>query len=226
MADEAKRSGGGLQRLVLWFVIAALLGTVWVLASERNERHFRVATHVVTDNKSHQYELIIERGRFFPMGTAPSGDKVYAPVPIAAGEKPPPEMEFDDQNALDRYLFGVLSEWAKQTAKKGDTHEAKEFVDRANQLPGLAGAQIAELMAMKADLAWDDASSSVLQAAALLDVAVQNLQAVTAGKGPRAQAAQQEAERLHGIAQELANKGVKAPAAPAAAASPPAPPAK
>ena len=215
MADEAKRGGGGLQRLVLWFVIAALLGTVWFLASERNERHYRVAPE--------NGQLVIERGRFFPMGTVASGDKIYAPVPLAAGEKPPAEQEFDDQNAVDRYLFGQMAEWAKAAAKKGDTHAAAGFVDRASQLPGLTGAQVAELVAMKADLAWDDAAAEVQQAASLLDAAVQNLQTVTAGKGPHAFAAPQEADRLHGVAQELRGK---APPPPQAPAPPPAPPAK
>ena len=39
MADAAPaRGGGGLQRAVLWLVIVALLATVWILASDRNER--------------------------------------------------------------------------------------------------------------------------------------------------------------------------------------------
>lgn len=224
MADAAKASGGGLQRLVLWLVIAALLGTIWYLASERNERHFRVAAE--------NGQLIIERGRFFPMGTAAAGDKIYAPVPLPAGEKPPVEQEFDDQNALDRSLFGVLEEWAKAAAKKGDTHAAAGLVDRASQLPGLTGAQVSELMAMKADLAWDDAASEVQQATSLLDTAVQNLQRVTAGKGSRARAAQQEADRLHGVAQELRSTlpgSTPPPPAPAPSQAPapsPAPPAK
>lgn len=214
MADEAKRGGGGLQRLVLWFVIAALLGTVWFLASERNERHYRVAPE--------SGQLVIERGRFFPMGTVAAGDKIYAPLPLAAGEKPPPEQEFDDQNAVDRYLFGQMAEWAKAAAKKGDTHAAAGFVDRASQLPGLTGAQVAELVAMKAGLAWDDAAAEVQQAASLLDAAVQNLQTVTAVKGPHASAAQQEADRLHRVAQELRGKSQPPPQAPAPTPAPPA----
>ena len=218
MADEVKRGGGGLQRLVLWLVIAALLGTVWFLASERNERHFRVAAE--------NGQLIIERGRFFPMGTAASTDKIYAPLPIAAGEKPPPELEFDDQNSLDRYLFGLLQEWAKAAAKKGDTHTAAGFVERASQLPGLTFAQVSDLAAMKADLSWDDAAAAVQQAAVLLDSAVQNLAMVAAGKGPRALPAQQEADRLRGVASQLRSAAPKAPLPPQAPAPPPAPPAK
>ncbi len=219
MADEApKRGGGGLQRLVLWLVIAALLATVWYLASERNERHFRV----VAENG----QLVIERGRFFPMGTAASADKIYAPVSLVAGDKPPPEQEFDDQNGLDRHLFGLLQEWAKAAAKKGDTHAAAALVERAGQLPGLTGAQVAELVAMKAGLAWDDAGTGVQQAAAQLDAAVQNFLVVAAGKGPHALVAQQEADRLRVVVQELRNSAPRATTPPQAPAPPPAPPAK
>ena len=218
MADEVKRTGGGLQRLVLWLVIAALLGTVWFLASERNERHYRVF--------SESGQLIIERGRFFPMGTAASGEKIYAPVPLVAGEKPPPEQEFDDQNSLDRHLFSLLQEWAKAAAKKGDTHAAAGFVERASQLPGLTGGQVSELVAMKADLAWDDAGTGVQQAAALIDTAVQNFLVVAAGKGPHALVAQQEADRLRVVVQELRNSAPRATTPPQAPAPPPAPPAK
>ncbi|MCA1828537.1 MAG: hypothetical protein ABR567_05450 [Myxococcales bacterium] len=196
MADETPRKGGGgLQRAVLWLVIAALLGTVWWLASERNERHYRVAAE--------NGQLVIERGRFFPTGSSPSTDKTYAAIAIPAGEKAPGEIEFDDQNALDRWLFDVLTSWAREAAKKGDTHSAAALVDRASALPGLTGAQNGQLASLKADLAWDDAAADVQQAGQLLDAAVRNLQSVVAGKGPRALDAAKESDRLRGIAQSL-----------------------
>jgi hypothetical protein len=196
MAEEAKpRGGGALQRLVLWVVIVLLLGTVWILASERNERHFRT----VAENG----RLVIERGRFFPTGTTPSSDTVYAPLDLPDGGKPPGEMEFDEQNELDRYLFGAIQSWAREAAARNDTHTAGRLVERASALPGLTGSQIAELTAMKAELAWDDAQAGARQAAALLDAAVRNLQMVGAGKGIHAFEAQQQAERLHALAESL-----------------------
>jgi len=219
MPGEEKAGGGGMQRLVLWFVIAALLAAVWFLASERNERHF----HVVTENG----QLVIERGRFFPTGTARSADKAYAPLDLPDKSKAVGEMEFDDQNELDRWLFGVLGSWAKDAAKHGDTHGAAALVDRASALPGLTFAQVAELAAMKAELAWDDAKTDAQQAGALLEAAVQKLQMVAAGRGVHAFDAQQEAERLRTIAQSL--RGLPPPAAapaPAPPAAKPPPPAK
>ena len=195
MAEEARKTGGGLQRAVLWLVIAALLGTVWWLASERNERRYRVV--------SGNGQLVIEHGRFFPTGSIASSDKIYAAIPLPAGEKAPGEMEFDDQNAIDRWLFDTLSVWAKEAAKKGDTHTAAALVDRASALPGLTGAQNGALTALRADLAWDEAATDVQQAGQMLDAAVRSLQSVVAGKGPRALDAAKESDRLRGIAQSL-----------------------
>ena len=88
MAEQtAPRRSGFLQRLVLWLVIAALFATVWWLASERNQHHYRVTPQANA--------LVIERGRFFPTGSGPipASEKAYAPIPVPAGEKPPAESE-------------------------------------------------------------------------------------------------------------------------------------
>jgi len=183
---EAKPSSGGLSRLVLWFLILVLLAAVWYLASERNQRRF----HTVAQNGA----LVVERGRFFPTGTAASEDKAYAPIPVPAGEKAPGEMEFDDQNALDRFLFDILASWAQGLAKKNDTHAAAALVERATGLPGLTGAQVQQLSAMSADLSWDDAQTDVGSAAKLVEAARRKLAAVQAGKGSHAlDAASQDA---------------------------------
>jgi hypothetical protein len=190
MADEARPRSGGLRAAVLWLVIAALLATVWWLASERNERRYRAAA------KGAQLE--IERGRFFPTGTAtiPEGDKLYAPVAIPKEEKAPAEMEFDDQNALDRWLFDVLATWAKDAAKRNDTRTAAALVDRAAQLPGLTGAQVGMLTALQADLAWDDAQVDQEKAAMLLEDAARKLQLVQTKNGAHAADAAQRIQQL------------------------------
>ena len=175
---EAKASTGGFSRLVLWILILILLAAVWYLASERNQRHF----HVVAQNGA----VVIERGRFFPMGTGASDEKAYAPIALPAGEKAPGEMEFDDQNALDRYLFDLLAGWSQTLAKKNDTHAAAALVERATQLPGLTGAQVQRLNAMSSDLSWDDAQTDLGSASKLLDGARRKLTAVQAGKGSHA----------------------------------------
>ena len=156
MAEEAApKSGGGGMRAILWLLIVALLGVVCWLASERNERRF----HLYVSNGA----LSVERGRFFPTGFSASADPAYAPVPVPSGAKAPGDQEFDDQNALDRVLYATLSEWAHDAAKKGDTAAASPLVERANQLPGLTPAQITDLAALRASLAWDDAHADLQQ---------------------------------------------------------------
>jgi hypothetical protein len=197
MAEQAARRGGAFQRLLLWLVILALLAAVGWLASERNQHHFRVAGQGSL--------LVIERGRFFPIGTAPMAptDKAYGPIPIPAGEKPPAETEFDDQNALDRWLFDLLGNWAKGAGKKGDGRNAAALVDRASALPGLTGAQIAELGVLRADLAWDDAQTDVATAAQLIEGARRKLEAVKQGNGAHAPEASTLSGKLEGVQNTL-----------------------
>ena len=196
-AERPARGGGGFSRLILWLVIVLLLAGVWWLASERNERHFRVA---VAGN-----QLVIEKGRFFPIGTGPvpAGDKMYAPVPLPAGVKPPAEMEFLDQNALDRWLFDTLSAWAKESSQKGDTRTAAALVDRASALPGLTGVQLSDLARMRADLAWDDAQTDLANATQAVEAARRKLEMVRQGNGTHAAEASALAGKLDAIQSTL-----------------------
>jgi hypothetical protein len=202
MADEsAPRRGGGFQRFVLWLVIVGLLGAVGWLASERNERRFRATAQGST--------LVFERGRFFPTGSAalPPTDKVYAPLQVPSGEKPPPDTEFENQNALDRWLFDLLSAWARNAGKRGDDRTAGALVDRASALPGLTGAQVAELTSLRADLAWNDAQSDINTAAGLIDGARRKLEAVRQGNGAHAADAATLSGKLEGVHRTLRDLG-------------------
>jgi len=204
MAEQsAQRKGGGFQRFILWLVILALLAAVWWLASERNEHHFRVAAQGSA--------LVIERGRFFPTGTTPmpASDKAYAPVPIPAGEKPPADSEFEDQNALDRWLFDLLAGWAKNAGKRGDGKAAAMLVDRASALPGLTGTQVAELGSLRADLAWDDAQADMARAAELVEAARRKLEAVRQGNGAHAADAAALSGKLEAVQNSLRELGKK-----------------
>ena len=197
MAEQAARRGGAFQRLVLWLLILALLAAVGWLASERNQHRFRVAAQGSL--------LVIERGRFFPTGTAPlpPTDKAYGPIPVPAGEKPPADTEFDEQNALDRWLFDLLGNWARNAGKKGDGRTAAALVDRASALPGLTGAQIAELNGLRADLAWDDAQTDIATAAQLVEGARRKLEAVRQGNGAHAADASALSGKLEGVQNTL-----------------------
>jgi len=198
MAEEAPARGGSvLQKLFLWLIILALLAAVWWLASERNQRHFRVTPR--------QGVLLVERGRFFPIGMMQVGDtdKVYAPIPVPQGEKAPAEMEFDDQNSLDRWLFDLLSGWATAASKRGDTRTAGALVDRASRLPGLSGEQVAQLSSLRADLAWEDAQADLGNAVQLLDSARRKLEQVRQNNGSHAADAAQLQGRVADVQKVL-----------------------
>ncbi len=196
MADApAKSSGGALQRLVLWLVIAALVVVVWWLASERNQRHF----HVVAQGN----ELVIERGRFFPTGTAASTEPMYKPIAIPAGEKAPGEREFEDQTEMDRFLFDILAGWAKGQQKKGDTQAASALVDRAAQLPGLTGAQMGQLHSLQASLNYATARDELQQALKLIGSARARLQSVKDAGGEHSVEAAQNLQKLQQVIDQL-----------------------
>ena len=173
--------------------------TVWILASDRNERHYRIAPQGNT--------LVIERGRFFPTGSTAAPERMYAPVPLPAGQKPPPEREFESQNELDRFLFDLLASWAKEQVKKNDTKGAAELVDRVSQLPGLTGAQVTELNALKADLAWDESRADIAQAGQTIDGAVRKLEVVRIGNGIHAAEAAAQQQKLRELRQRLVEIG-------------------
>jgi hypothetical protein len=195
------RRGGGFQRFVLWLVIIGLLGAVFWLASERNEHRF----HITSQGNA----LVIERGRFFPTGSAPvpPTDKVYGPLPVPPGEKVPADVEFDSQNSLDRWMFDLLSAWARNAGKRSDNKSAAALVDRASALPGLTGAQVAELSALRADLSWDDAQGDLANAAGLVEAARRKLEAVRQGNGAHAADAAALSGKLEGVQRTLRDLG-------------------
>lgn len=191
MADAAPapaKSSGGLSRLLLWLIVLVLLGAVWWLASERNERRFRLEQ----DNG----QLTISRGRFFPFGASeiraddPALGKIYGPISAPAGNKlPAGELEYDDQTALDRALFDLLVPWAKAAAQKGDAAAldlAGGLADRASALPGLTPAQHAELASLRGDLAFSAARTDLKAAAQLVQSARRKLATAREGSGEHA----------------------------------------
>ena len=217
--------GGGFQRLVLWLLILCLLGVVWWLASERNERHFRLAA----DNGW----LVVERGRFFPMGSSriaaedATYGKAYAPLQLPPGSKVV-EFEYDDQAALDRGLFDQLLPWAREASKKNDVPAAQALADRASLLAGLSGQQQAQLAGLRGELAYSQARNELAQAARLVLSARRKLELVRDAAGDHALEAAPLAAELGVVVDQLAaaaegkpSRG--APAAPAPVASPAAP---
>ena len=226
-APPRARSGGGFQRLVLWLLIFCLLGVVWWLASERNERHFRLAADGGW--------LVVERGRFFPMGTSriaaenPTYGKAYGPLQLPPGAKVS-EVEYEDQAALDRALFDQLLPWAREAARRSDVPAAQALADRASLLPGLSAQQQGQLAGLRGELAYSEARSELTQAARLVLSARRKLELVRDAAGEHALEAAPLAAELGAVVDQLAAaaegkvaRAAAAASAPAASAAPSAP---
>ena len=193
MADETVKKGSGIgARLVLWFVILCLLGTVWVLASERNEHRYALG--------SSNGKLVVSKGRYFPTGTA--RDPKYPEIAIPAGAKAPPDAEYDDQNALDRALFDVLFPWARDLSAK-DPAQAQALVERASQLPGLTPSQLTQLASLRSGLNYTTAMDELQQAQKLVDSARRRLQTVKDAGADRALEAGRALQQLQPVSDEL-----------------------
>ena len=194
MAEETvkKRGSGTGARLVLWFVILLLLGTIWILASERNEHRYALS--------SANGKLYVSKGRYFPTGSA--RDPKYPEIPVPKGAKAPADAEYEDQNALDRALFDVLLPWAKELSLK-DTPQAQALAEQASQLPGLTPAQLAELATLRAGLNYTTALEELQQARKLVDSARRRLQAVKDAGADHALEAGRSLQQLQPVSDQL-----------------------
>ncbi len=186
---------------MLWLLILCLLAVVWWLASERNERHFRLAAD--------SGYLVVERGRFFPTGTAriaaedATYGKAYGPLQLPPGAKVT-EFEYDDQAALDRGLFEQLLPWARDAAKKNDAAAAQALADRAALLTGLSGQQQAQLSGLRGELAYSQARNELSQAARLVLSARRKLELVRDAAADHALEAAPLASELGPLVDQLA----------------------
>ncbi|HXN82796.1 MAG TPA: hypothetical protein VN883_09980 [Myxococcales bacterium] len=234
MADETQeaakgKGGGAFSRLVLWLLIFALLGVVWWLGSERNARRF---TTEVREGR-----LVVGRGRFFPMGSRfvvpDDGElwKLYQPLQLPAGMKPPPDREYDDQAQLDQGLFSTVVAAARQAAQKSDEaalSQADALAARAGQLPGLSAAQLGELAALRGDLALTTAKGDAATALRLVHAARARLEEARKVSGDRAPQIGAFAAALDEAAAALDGAAERKPRTAPAAAQPapgPTPPA-
>jgi hypothetical protein len=146
--------------LLVLALVLGLLGAVGFLMSERNQRRFRLHTQIVSPDET---LLIVERGRFFPIGYEPyipdakDVRMAYAPIPIPPDEKVLADQLFDDRVELDRSLFLDLSAWAKKrldSRNEADFDLASSYVQRCSMLPSLSEEQRQELKSLRADLAY------------------------------------------------------------------------
>ena len=210
MADaaQAKQTGSG-SRALLWLLILVLLGVVWWLASERNARRYNVS--------SRDGALIVSRGRYFPTGTGVVGPddaegRLYWGIALPPGTKNLIEVEYEDQGALDRGLYQLLSANAHALAKKGDATsfaEADGLAKRLQGLRGLSAEELADLTSLRAELAFWSAGGDVKAALTSLAAARRKLEEVRANGGEHATMAGPIEAELEPIANELLQAGTR-----------------
>lgn len=221
MADAAQPGGGSK---LVWILVVGLLGAVWWLASERNARKF---TYEVRGG-----ELIVSKGRYFPTGAGALGPgdalgKVYAGIAPPAGTKPILETEFEDQIALDRALYDLVTGWARAAAQKKDAagqQQAEELVTRLSGLSGLTPAQLSDLQGLRAELGWWSAGRDLEGAVKQLAIARRKLEEVRRGDVEHAAQAGAMLAPLDQLALQLtelaAGRGGPVAPTPAAVAQP------
>lgn len=170
-------AGGFLTGLLVTLVILGLAGVVAYLLSDINARRYRL--HVVHN------ELVVEKGRFFPVGFQPFVPNIqalanaYAPLPLPEGERVVSVEMYDDRADLDRALFSLLAGWARKglDSKNGeDLERATAYIERCELLPGLSEQQRIDLKTLRADLAYKHGRSMIDQMDELLVRALQELE--------------------------------------------------
>lgn len=190
MADEtvrARSAAGSAKALLAWVVILGLIGLVTWLVSERNARTW----YLVPD----EGRLVVMRGMKLPVGRQPfkTDDpalaQVYEPIVVPPGITPPAEQAFDDRAALDQALYELISGWARGDIGSGDPARLERglrLVDRAERLPGLAGAQERDLQELRAESAYFEAKRLLERATAELKETADKLRAASMSRSTHA----------------------------------------
>jgi hypothetical protein len=176
-AGRRHESGNALLRLLVALVVLGLGSVVGYLASEINHRHYRL---VSTDGW-----LVVERGRFLPMGFEPYKPDAealrdaYAPVPLPPSGGLTPSEVYGERGDLDRAIFTLLSGWARNRIMSTNEKAldlASTYLERAELLPALAEEQRNELHRLRGELAYHEALTRLASVGKTLQQAREQLQ--------------------------------------------------
>lgn len=162
-----RREFGGFMRgmgiVLVVLVICGLAGIVAYLLGDINHRRFRTSQNGDV--------LIVEQGRFFPIGfgaydaESEALAQAYRPIELPPHENVGQAIVFEDKAALDRALFTLLSGWARSRLESPDAATlqlASDYVRRAELLPGIAEEQRQQLRSLRADASFRQAEGIVL----------------------------------------------------------------
>ena len=151
------KSTGGINTWLVIFLALVLAGVIAYLLSTINHgRYYLMVRHG---------QLIIERGRMFPVGSIlfkPDDPKLaglYAPLIVPPGEELPESQTFDSLPELNRQLFAILAGWSRKgmaSMTEVEFEQALVYIDRARRLPGLSDEQQRELNLLRGDIGYRD----------------------------------------------------------------------
>jgi len=151
----SSRLGKFLRGIIITILVLGLGAAVLYLLSEINHGQYRL---VSADGM-----LIVERGRFMPVGFEPYRPEAedlkaaYAPIPLPEGESLSAPEVFRERIDLDRTLFSLLAGWARRgldSQNPAHIETSTRYVERCEMLPGLSEEQRNELTVLRADLAF------------------------------------------------------------------------
>lgn len=162
-------------------IVLALVGAVGYFATEVHRRQYRLVAV--------GRELVVERGRRLPFGfesyapTERALAAAYAPLPLPSNADAPVTQVFEERDALDRALFGMLANWAREGIKRSDTAPvAVMYLKRADALPGLTEQQREELRQFRGTVALFGAERLVNEAVARLNEAREQVRMATGSR--------------------------------------------
>jgi hypothetical protein len=187
MPGARSATGAAAKAMLAWVAILGLAVVVVYLVSERNARTWSLAPE---DGR-----LVVKKGLFFPMGRTefkssdPVLAKVYAPLVPPPSKPLPAEQAFADQGELDRELFDLLSEWAREDVASADPARLERglgYLERAMELPSLSASQRDSLAALRAESGYYEARRLLEKARAELSEAAEKLRLTAGSRSPHA----------------------------------------
>jgi len=188
-----QRASRALVRVFVVLLVLGLMAAVAFLLSQLNARTYSV--------EQRGDSLVVLKGRNLPFGAAPyiPADPRLAEAygPLAVEGAPPSTlvgMKFEDRDALDRALFGVLLSRAEARITSEDAREQEQAMRdmrRAEKLSGITAEQQQSLKRLQAEAAFYQARYRLDEARRLTAEALMQLRLASESSTSNARTAHQ-----------------------------------
>lgn len=189
-APEGPGFRARMTRLVIGGVVLGLAAATLYLLAERNSRFYYLSQE--------EDRLVVYRGAWLPSGKRPylpddpHTAQIYAPVELPPGAAAPGEQRFEERQDLDRALFEILADLARERIRSEEEEVMQEgfaLVERASRLPGITGEQAKALRSMRAELSFFEGRGHLERALVELRQAREKLEHATEASSSRGRAA-------------------------------------